>query len=155
MRRSVRRGDTRVSRIAVRTRWFDDEIVRCLTTGDACRVVAVALEAGRGGGDARVAVSLSAPPPRRAHPPRQVVSCGAGMDARPWRLPLPPGTAWFDVDDGRVLAAKRRLLAAAGAGGVPGDGQPTPSPSPPRHPLRAASLAFVEADVAAPRWGTH
>ncbi|GBF95554.1 hypothetical protein Rsub_08535 [Raphidocelis subcapitata] len=45
----------------------------------------------------------------------QVVSIGAGMDTRPWRLSLPPGTAWFDVDQAPVLALKAKLLRGARA----------------------------------------
>lgn len=39
---------------------------------------------------------------------------GSGMDARPWRLALPPGVAWFEVDRADVLSAKQRLLRAHG-----------------------------------------
>lgn len=45
----------------------------------------------------------------------QVVLLGAGMDSRPWRLELPPGVAWFEVDQQPVINQKRQLLAAAGA----------------------------------------
>jgi hypothetical protein len=40
---------------------------------------------------------------------------GAGMDTRPWRLRLPPGAAWFDVDQAPVLALKATLLRGARA----------------------------------------
>jgi O-methyltransferase involved in polyketide biosynthesis len=45
----------------------------------------------------------------------QVVLLGAGMDTRPWRLPLPPGTLWLEVDQADVAAAKRKSLRAANA----------------------------------------
>lgn len=41
---------------------------------------------------------------------------GAGMDTRPWRLPLDPQLSWFEVDRADVLAAKQRALQEAGAG---------------------------------------
>jgi hypothetical protein len=37
------------------------------------------------------------------------------MDTRPWRLNLPPGTVWFDVDQEPVITLKTRLLGDAGA----------------------------------------
>lgn len=40
---------------------------------------------------------------------------GAGMDTRPWRLPLPPHLKWFELDRSDVLAAKRAALRDAGA----------------------------------------
>lgn len=46
---------------------------------------------------------------------KQVVLLGAGMDTRAWRLALPPGVAWFEVDRADVLAAKRRTLLRGGA----------------------------------------
>ena len=36
------------------------------------------------------------------------------MDTRPWRLALPPGISWFEVDQQDVLTAKKKELAAAG-----------------------------------------
>jgi methyltransferase (TIGR00027 family) len=40
-----------------------------------------------------------------------VVNLAAGLDARPFRLPLPPATRWFDVDLPDILAYKRGVLA--------------------------------------------
>jgi O-methyltransferase involved in polyketide biosynthesis len=48
----------------------------------------------------------------------QVVVLGAGMDTRPWRLQLPPGVAWFEVDRHDVIAAKQQLLQRHGAATV-------------------------------------
>ncbi len=45
----------------------------------------------------------------------QVVLLGAGMDTRAWRLELPPGVAWFEVDTADVLGAKRAIMTRAGA----------------------------------------
>jgi O-methyltransferase involved in polyketide biosynthesis len=36
------------------------------------------------------------------------------MDTRPWRLALPPGTSWFEVDQPDLLAAKVAALDALG-----------------------------------------
>jgi methyltransferase (TIGR00027 family) len=44
---------------------------------------------------------------------RQVVLLAAGLDARAYRLPWPPGTALFEVDLPEVLAVKDRVLAEA------------------------------------------
>jgi methyltransferase (TIGR00027 family) len=41
-----------------------------------------------------------------------VVNLAAGLDARPWRLDLPPATRWYDVDLPDILAYKREALAA-------------------------------------------
>jgi hypothetical protein len=45
---------------------------------------------------------------------------GAGMDTRPWRLPLDPRLKWFELDRSDVLAAKQKALQVAGAGFEPG-----------------------------------
>lgn len=39
-----------------------------------------------------------------------VVNLAAGLDARPWRLPLPPSLRWVDVDLPEILAYKRETL---------------------------------------------
>jgi methyltransferase (TIGR00027 family) len=39
-----------------------------------------------------------------------VVNLAAGLDARPYRMPLPPSVRWFDVDLPEILAYKRRVL---------------------------------------------
>jgi O-methyltransferase involved in polyketide biosynthesis len=44
----------------------------------------------------------------------QVVNLGAGMDTRPWRLPL-PGVHYVCVDQPDIMRLKKKLLAAAGA----------------------------------------
>jgi methyltransferase (TIGR00027 family) len=40
-----------------------------------------------------------------------VVNLAAGLDARPFRMPLPPSTRWFDVDLPEILAYKKSVLA--------------------------------------------
>lgn len=42
-----------------------------------------------------------------------VVNLAAGLDARPYRLALPPELLWVDVDQPEVLAHKAEVLAAA------------------------------------------
>ena len=42
----------------------------------------------------------------------QVVNLAAGLDARPWRLALPPTLRWVDVDHAVMLDEKERELAA-------------------------------------------
>jgi methyltransferase (TIGR00027 family) len=39
-----------------------------------------------------------------------VVNLGAGMDARPYRLPLPPALRWIEADHPRIVGLKDRLL---------------------------------------------
>ena len=39
-----------------------------------------------------------------------VLNLAAGLDARPWRLPLPQSLHWFDVDLPDMLSYKQRLL---------------------------------------------
>lgn len=40
-----------------------------------------------------------------------VLNLAAGLDARPWRLPLPPDLRWIDVDLPHMLEYKWRVLA--------------------------------------------
>jgi methyltransferase (TIGR00027 family) len=40
-----------------------------------------------------------------------VLNLAAGLDARPWRLPLPPDLRWIDVDLPHMLDSKWRVLA--------------------------------------------
>lgn len=42
-----------------------------------------------------------------------VVNLAAGLDARPWRLPLPPTLRWADVDFDDILAYKRDVIGDA------------------------------------------
>ena len=45
----------------------------------------------------------------------QVVNLGAGMCTRAWRLNLPEGVKWFELDRSDVLSAKWKVLTAASA----------------------------------------
>jgi len=42
----------------------------------------------------------------------QVINLAAGLDARPWRLPLPPELRWVDVDLPEILQHKLATLSA-------------------------------------------
>lgn len=55
----------------------------------------------------------------------QVVVLGAGFDARPMRLAVPPSVRWFELDRPETLHEKERLLEAAGAAAA---GRRTPVP---------------------------
>src|SRR5512143_2165352 len=43
----------------------------------------------------------------------RVVNLAAGLDARPWRLGLPPSLTWVDVDFPDVLAYKAGIIGDA------------------------------------------
>lgn len=45
----------------------------------------------------------------------QVVMLGAGLDTRPYRLPVPPDVDWYELDRPEPLAHKAAVLAPAGA----------------------------------------
>jgi O-methyltransferase involved in polyketide biosynthesis len=40
-----------------------------------------------------------------------VLNLAAGLDARPWRLPLPAGLHWVDLDHPAMIDAKLEVLA--------------------------------------------
>lgn len=77
----------------------------------------------------------------------QVVMLGAGMDSRPWRLPLPSGVSWFEVDRQDVLRAKQTTLQQAGAPTDKGDQGISP-----KFPLKASSWQCVSCDLQTPGW---
>jgi methyltransferase (TIGR00027 family) len=64
--------------IAVRSRFIDDLLMKCIAE----------------------------------HGVRTVVSFGCGLDARPWRLELPPELSWIEVDFADILAYKEEALAS-------------------------------------------
>ncbi|CAD7703856.1 unnamed protein product [Ostreobium quekettii] len=72
---------------------------------------------------------------------RQVVSLGSGMDARPWRLVLPDGLKWFEVDWAIVVDLKRKLLREAGAA------MDAKSNARAKFPLRVGAWCAVKADA--------
>jgi hypothetical protein len=86
--------------MAIRTRWFDDQLEASL---------------GMPLGSAAAAQAYVVPGAAGAPAPRQVVVLGSGMDSRPWRLKLPAGLHWYEVDRADVLEAKEAALEAAGA----------------------------------------
>lgn len=77
---------------------------------------------------------------------RQVVVLGAGMDARPWRLVLPQGVTWFEVDLGNVVNLKKKLLKDAEAA-MSSEANKTA-----RFPLRCSRWCAVTGDVEHKRW---
>lgn len=92
--------------MAIRTRWFDDQLLAALGRDIVpAAVVPSALRgvpAAAGGAEAGSSAVAEAEGPyvvggasgrngTAAEPPRQVVLLGAGMDSRPWRLDLPEG----------------------------------------------------------------
>ena len=79
-----------------------------------------------------------------APPRRQIVSLGAGMCTRPYRLGAAAlsGAVVFEVDDGSLLGSKRRALAANGHA-------PFPSSSVVNVPADAADAAAVGEALAA------
>ena len=47
----------------------------------------------------------------RLHRIETVLSLGCGLDTRPWRLDLPPGLRWIEVDFPAMLEYKERLMS--------------------------------------------
>ena len=92
--------------------------------------------------DRRLTAALAAP-----SQPRQIVVLGAGLDTRPWRMALPPGMRWWEVDMPHVVAGKRRQLEQLGAA------LSAAAPAAHAHPLRAAAWQAVPADLGQPGWG--
>ena len=88
------------------------------------------------------------------HIVHQVVLLGAGLDTRAWRLPLPPGTRVFEVDEPALVSFKLQRLAASGAQTEAGPSQRAGRRAvhPVKHPLTAASWHAVPADLAGPDW---
>ncbi|KAK9908943.1 hypothetical protein WJX75_005035 [Coccomyxa subellipsoidea] len=76
---------------------------------------------------------------------RQVVLLGAGMDSRAWRLDLPKGVAWFEIDRADVLNAKTKVLTSARAAfSLDAKGA--------QFPLRAASYSSCDVDLGSKGW---
>ena len=108
-----------VSRLAVRTRWFDDQLEECLGMPDSYRsssqrghivsTLGVTRDERSGGS------SLVLNTEKSMAFPSQVVELGAGLSTRPWRLHLPASLKWFDVDRQDVIDAKEDLLLGHGA----------------------------------------
>mmetsp|Transcript_22065 Transcript_22065/g.61234 ORF Transcript_22065/g.61234 Transcript_22065/m.61234 type:complete len:348 (-) Transcript_22065:109-1152(-) len=79
---------------------------------------------------------------------RQVVVLGTGMDTRPWRLPVPPGVVWFDVDRPDVIAAKVHELHEARA--QTSAANRSDGSSPLCYPCRVDRYCPVATDLSAP-----
>ncbi|BDA46207.1 Putative S-adenosyl-L-methionine-dependent methyltransferase [Coccomyxa sp. Obi] len=77
---------------------------------------------------------------------RQVVLLGAGMDTRAWRLELPEGISWFEIDRADVLNAKRKVLTKAQASFSVDTNKGA------KYPLRAAKYSTCDADFAVDGW---
>lgn len=86
----------KIGRIAVRTKWFDDQLEASLGMPSSAGMSHVVQTVGD-------------------RMPMQVVELGAGLSTRPWRLHLPATVHWFDVDRQDVLDAKEILLEKYGA----------------------------------------
>lgn len=86
--------------------------------------------------------------PTARQPIRQVVILGAGFDTRPWRLKLPSGVHWYEVDLPDVVAAKRRQLAQLGASFASACANGA-TPAPPAAAGGAAGAAVAEAATGA------
>lgn len=69
------------------------------------------------------------------------------MDSRPWRLPLPPGCSWFEIDSENVMKCKLQLLHAAGAQLPHGD-----TATPVTYPLRSHNWNAISADLTGGSW---
>ncbi|DBA91010.1 TPA: hypothetical protein ACH3X2_004215 [Trebouxia sp. C0005] len=108
-----------VTRFALRTKLIDDQILAALS-------------------DSKVSES-------QPEAVRQVVVLGAGMDTRAWRMDLPEGVKWFEIDMKDVVAAKNIGLQRAGA-------QTAPDQQDCQFPLKAASFRNFSADLNRRYW---
>eukprot|EP00204_Picochlorum_oklahomense_P002241 CAMPEP_0118800410 /NCGR_PEP_ID=MMETSP1161-20130426/2320_1 /TAXON_ID=249345 /ORGANISM="Picochlorum oklahomensis, Strain CCMP2329" /LENGTH=402 /DNA_ID=CAMNT_0006728235 /DNA_START=26 /DNA_END=1234 /DNA_ORIENTATION=- len=99
----------KISRIGIRTKWFDDQLEECLGMPDSYRSTPTASER------THVIDTFSCQNTSKKVFPVQVVEIGAGLSTRPWRLHLPATLAWFDVDRQDVIDVKEDVLHASGA----------------------------------------
>ncbi|KAK9826652.1 hypothetical protein WJX74_007947 [Apatococcus lobatus] len=94
---------------------------------------------------------------------KQVVLLGAGMDSRAWRMPMPEGVSWFEVDMADVLLAKQKALSLLGAeisapAGLDACGQLAPAHASAlgqqfsRYPLRPDKWISFEANLEGDTW---
>lgn len=108
-----------VTRFALRTKLIDDQVLAALSNS-----------------------KISEDQPETV---RQVVVLGAGMDTRAWRMDLPEGVKWFEIDMKDVVAAKNIGLQRAGA-------QTAADQQDCRFPLKAASFKNFSADLNRRYW---
>jgi O-methyltransferase involved in polyketide biosynthesis len=105
------------SRIAIRTRWFDDQLEESLGMPDSYRSsphrghVVSTIDAYQQQNNQKSKTLHRG----SVQFPIQVVELGAGLSTRPWRLHLPANLRWFDVDRQDVIDAKEDLLMSCGA----------------------------------------
>lgn len=97
----------KVGRIAVRTRWFDDQLEECLGMPRTLRSFSKTAD--------HIVSTMSSGSDGKMHFPTQVVELGAGLSTRPWRLHLPAVLKWYDVDKQDVIDVKENLLLQHGA----------------------------------------
>jgi Leucine carboxyl methyltransferase len=86
-----------VGRVAIRTLWFDSQLLAALDPARQPQPLLAELRPGASsvssnGSSSGVQLRLTA-----NATPRQVVMLGAGMDTRAWRLQLPPGACCLDA----------------------------------------------------------
>lgn len=117
-----------MTEVAIGTWWFDREILNALTSP--------AVSSTRGWLSARLRNSARG----AMGPPRQVVVLGAGLDTRPWRLPLPKQVKWLEVDNAEVVQAKRHRLDSLNV-------QTEPVEHVGFHPLRCSEWFMHAADL--------
>lgn len=121
----------KINRIAIRTKWFDDQLRASLgvpVPPPTSHVV------GTRGGEADAI-------------PLQVVELGAGLSSRPWRLDMPQEVTWFDVDRQDVLDAKDSILKQLRC-----DVQYKGFDKRARHGLKCAQRTPVPADLGSDGW---
>lgn len=110
-----------VSRLAVRTRWFDDQLEECLGMPETYRSsphrdhIVSTIGAIVNGNNSSSKKPFGMRSQNSILYPSQVVELGAGLSTRPWRLHLPASLKWFDIDRQDVIDVKEDLLMEHGA----------------------------------------
>ncbi|KAI3429344.1 hypothetical protein D9Q98_005439 [Chlorella vulgaris] len=160
----------KIGKMAIRTRWFDDQIQAALGMPVSAGIPGP-LRAATASEHIDMASYVWRHPD--GHQPRQLVMLGAGMDSRPWRMKLPADLHWFELDQADVVEAKQEVLKSLAAevpvgGSAAGElEEPLPAMSPKyaesgleraislgsvRFPLRCASWTAVPCDLQDPSW---
>jgi Leucine carboxyl methyltransferase len=80
-----------VGRVAIRTLWFDRQLLEALDPARQPQPLLAELQCGGSGASSNGSGSAVQLRLTAYATPRQVVMLGAGMDTRAWRLQLPPG----------------------------------------------------------------
>ncbi|GAB4822265.1 hypothetical protein N2152v2_009311 [Parachlorella kessleri] len=149
------RRQYQISNVASRVWWFDQQILEALNPSQAGSAAGSTRSTTQLGSSPaiRPVVEKAAVADRRSH--QNVVVLGSGMDTRPWRLDLPSGVHWYEIDREDVLSAKQRALQQLGVqfsrrGQPPaaaGEGKVVTA-----FPLKAKSWTALEADLCSPGW---